>query len=578
MSANADLQQILDQSIDAFVRIDHQNIVTFFNAAAERLWGYTADEVIGRNVKMLVPKMHQTMHDNYVNANRSGGQNKIVGTSRDVEIERKDGSIVWGNLALSRIQDADGKVSYSARIQDVTAQKEAEDIIRQTLEQALDAVVTINDRNEVTFFNAAAERLWGYSRAEVIGQNVKMLVPHDIQPQHDTLVNRNRTTGQDRIVGTSREVLIQRKDGDTRWGGLSLSKLTLSGGRQFYTAFVKDKTAEVEQREQFRILSLVANETSNSVIITGPDRLIQYVNPGFERMTGFEAKDVIGKNPGHLLQGAQTDPQTVARIRQALMTGEPFYEEILNYHRTGEPYWISLAINPVRDDKGKIIHFVSIQADITETKMKTLEHEVKLRAISQATAIAEWSASGQLLTVNPYLSDRIVAFGTRDYALDTILQNEEKNRIANGEIVQKNCDWQGKDGRPMILDATFSGVIDAEGKLAKVIMFGLDTTLRRRTVVETKSAMAKVLDSSTEINTSVSAIDSIAAQTRLLALNATIEAARAGEAGRGFSVVAAEVKDLASRSAVSAADINRILQTNETTIRELAASLERLAG
>ena len=67
-------------------------------------------------------------------------------------------------------------------------------------------MVTIDENNDVIFFNAAAERLWGCSRDQVLGHNVKMLVPRAIQPQHDGLVNRNRTTGQDKIVGTSREI------------------------------------------------------------------------------------------------------------------------------------------------------------------------------------------------------------------------------------------------------------------------------------------------------------------------------------------------------------------------------------
>ena len=105
--------QILEQAIDAVVSIDENNNVTFFNAAAERLWGYSKYEVLGKNVKMLVPRDIQANHDGYVNANRRTGQNKIVGTSRDVQLPRKDGSIVWCSLALSKV-NVDGKIHYTA--------------------------------------------------------------------------------------------------------------------------------------------------------------------------------------------------------------------------------------------------------------------------------------------------------------------------------------------------------------------------------------------------------------------------------------------------------------------------------
>nr|MBO2511842.1 diguanylate cyclase [Gammaproteobacteria bacterium] len=241
------INQPLEQALDAVVAIDEHNAVTFFNAAAERLWGYSRDEVLGRNVKMLVPRMIQGQHDAFVNANRESGRDKIVGTSREVEIERKDGSKVWGSLSLSKIRQGE-RITYTAFVKDITREREAREMINQTLEQALDAVVTIDEHNAVTFFNAAAERLWGYSRDEVLGRNVKMLVPQMIQAQHDAFINANRQSGRDKIVGTSREVQIERKDGGKVWGQLSLSKVHL-GEKIVYTAFVKDITREREAWE-----------------------------------------------------------------------------------------------------------------------------------------------------------------------------------------------------------------------------------------------------------------------------------------------------------------------------------------
>ena len=152
---NDQQKQVLDQCIDAVVSIDEHNNVTYFNRAAEKLWGYTQSEVIGRNVKMLVPRDIQANHDNYVNANRSTGKDKIVGTSRDIQLERKDGQQIWCNLSLSKVHQ-DGKIAYTAFVKDITEQKEAVDRIDQTLEQCIDAVVTIDENNNVVFFNRAA--------------------------------------------------------------------------------------------------------------------------------------------------------------------------------------------------------------------------------------------------------------------------------------------------------------------------------------------------------------------------------------------------------------------------------------
>jgi len=195
---------------------------------------------------MLVPKEIQANHDSYVNANRATGRNTIVGTSREVDVVRKDGSIINAALSLSKVE-VDGEIGYTAFVRDISEEKASRETIKQTLSQALDAVVSIDADNRVSLFNAAAEALWGYSADEVIGQNVKMLVPANIKDQHDTLVNRNRETGENKIVGTSREVPIFRKDGTQKWGNLSLSRIEVAG-RIMYTAFVKDVTAQVEQR------------------------------------------------------------------------------------------------------------------------------------------------------------------------------------------------------------------------------------------------------------------------------------------------------------------------------------------
>ncbi|TVP90334.1 MAG: PAS domain S-box protein, partial [Pseudomonadaceae bacterium] len=236
--------QVLEQAIDAIVSINTRNEVVFFNAAAERLWGLARQDVLGKNVKMLVPVDIQAKHDDLIDANRRTGVDKIVGTSREVLVERADGRKVWANLSLSKVK-LGSSITYTAFVKDITNERNAREAIQQTLEQAIDAVVSIDEHNNITFYNLAAAKLWGYSRDEVVGKNVKMLVPHNIQPKHDELVNANRSTGVDRIVGTSREVEIERKDGSTLWGSLSLSKVQLEG-KILYTAFIKDVTEQVE--------------------------------------------------------------------------------------------------------------------------------------------------------------------------------------------------------------------------------------------------------------------------------------------------------------------------------------------
>ncbi len=545
-------QSVLDQAIDAVVSIDGRNRVTYYNDAAERLWGWRRDEVMGKNVKMLVPQEYQGPHDDYVNAHRQGGQDKIVGTSREVPLQRKDGQRLWVSLALTRTPGW-RSMGYTAIIRDISAERENRETIAQTLEQALDAVVCIDERNRVTFFNAAAERLWGRSRDEVVGQNVKMLVPRSLQPNHDNYVNNNRRTGVDKIVGTSREVEIEGAEGENRYATLSLSKVVLEN-RTIYTAFLKDITEAVAQREKMRLLSLVADETDNSVIIADAGGFIEYVNSGFERLTGYALEEVKGKKPGWVLQGKHTNPETVKRIREKLNLREPFYEEILNYNREGKPYWISLAINPVFDQQGQLKQFVSVQANITITKTISLEHNVRFQAIKRSTAMADWEVkTGKLIDISSVLleilgTDRLEkAAQLLADAYREVTEEAQLKSLRRGEAVRLELKLSGADGQVRWLQATFNPILDVENQLQKIVLYANDVTTQHTTLDRIRSV--------------VTTIDGLAAQTNLLSLNAAIEAARAGESGRGFAVVAAEVRNLATRSAASAQEIGQMLKT-----------------
>ncbi|NDW22678.1 PAS domain S-box protein [Alteromonas hispanica] len=570
-------KQALSQSILAVVTIDENNNVTFYNDAAEQLWGYSPSEVIGKNIKMLVPREHQSNHDSYVNTHRNTGVNKIVGSSREVELETKSGQRIWVQLALSQV-DVGGKKHYTAFVRDVTEEREAREIVEQTLEQALDAVVCINENNEVTLFNASAEKFWGYRREEVIGKNVKMLVPKAIQANHDNYVNANRETGQDKIVGTSREVRVERKDGELLWGRLSLSKVRLAD-RTLYTAFVRDVTEEVEQRELQRMLSLVANETDNAVIISDSDGLIEYVNNGFYRLTGWSLEEVRGKKPGSFLQGEETDPRTVDVIRQKLKNRDAFYDEILNYRKDGSPYWTSLSINPVFNE-GQLTNFIAVQADITRVKQMSLDFTNKLQAIGSALVLLEMEPDGRLVEANKLLKETLKGiYDSKDFAKELMsrLTSEDRTQLEKTGFVSKILEFRNND-KYLAFDSRISALKNFNGQITRYVFFAINVSTRKQAVNDTQGAMQELLTTSQTISTIVGTINSISEQTNLLALNAAIEAARAGEMGRGFAVVADEVRTLAGNSQSSSNEIDNLVKTTVTKIEELAQLIKGIDG
>jgi len=242
----------------------------------------------------------------------------------------------------------------------------------------------------------------------------------------------------------------------------------------------------------------------------------------------------------------------VARIRQSLDAQQPFYEEILNYTKSGQPYWISLSINPIFDASGSLIRFISIQANVTETRMRSQEDATRLNAIRASTATVDWSPDGTPLDASPTLLNQLGFddLGAATQALRTLYQrvkqSEHAAALQNGQVVQ--CEWQGQhaNGDKVWLDITVNPIRGVDGQLLKLAGYAVDMTSRRRNLDRIRSV--------------VETINGLAMQTNLLSLNAAIEAARAGEGGRGFAVVATEVRSLAKRSAESAGEIASMLQ------------------
>ncbi|EIJ42685.1 PAS domain S-box [Beggiatoa alba B18LD] len=126
-------------------------------------------------------------------------------------------------------------------------------------------------------------------------------------------------------------------------------------------------------QDEIRKLALVVEKTNNAVIITDAHQKIEWVNQGFTRLTGYKLHEVIGRVPGHFLQGIETNPETVKYIHQKLVEGDGFQVEIVNYSKTGRRYEVSIETQPIYDKRGQIAQYVAIESDITQRKLAESE-------------------------------------------------------------------------------------------------------------------------------------------------------------------------------------------------------------
>lgn len=130
----------------------------------------------------------------------------------------------------------------------------------------------------------------------------------------------------------------------------------------------QDITHRKIAENELQKLSMIASETANAVIITDPEGYVEWVNEAFTRITEYSLEEVKGKKPGTVLQGPETNRETVAMIRRSMDRQLPVDCEILNYTKSGRPYWIKIEMQPMFDNSGKLQHFFALQTDITEQR------------------------------------------------------------------------------------------------------------------------------------------------------------------------------------------------------------------
>jgi len=152
-----------------------------------------------------------------------------------------------------------------------------------------------------------------------------------------------------------------------------------------------DITDEMAEQEALRVRTRAIEFATNGILITdarSPHQPIIYVNPAFERLTGYSAEEVIGKNCS-FLQGPGTSQTTRLRLREAIQLRQKCEVTILNYRRDGTPFWNSLQISPVENDEGMVVHYVGVQSDVTQS----VENEQRLREAQQVAETANRAKS-----------------------------------------------------------------------------------------------------------------------------------------------------------------------------------------
>jgi methyl-accepting chemotaxis protein len=532
---------------------------------------FNVDNLIGQNIDVF--------HKNP--AHQRGMLSKLTDTY-------KTSIIVGGrsfNLVAAPIISHQGeKLGVSVEWQDGSKQGIVDAITRSQ------AVIEFNQNGIIQTANENFLRTVGYNLDEIKGKHHSIFVaPEEASgaKYREFWEALNRGESQigefKRYTKSGKEIWIQ---------GQYNAVLDLRGKTVRIVKTCVDITGEMARRREVALLSLVANETDNAVIITDANQKIEYVNPGFIKMTGYSSAEAIGKKPSDFLQGALTDKETKRQIREAINAGQPSYFEILNYTKTGEMYWVSLAINPIKGADGKVERFISIQANITETKKRALEASMRMEAVGRTNAVIEFDMNGKIIDANEiflkvsgYTLEEIKGkhhsifvgkeyAGSADYRQMWDALNRGENQV--GEFKRFS-----KSGDEVWLNAAYNVILDLEGKPNKVVKFATDVTESVKSRIENEHGIK-------ECDEILSGVANGVLTKRMegeyqgafkeikIAVNATID--KLSNMVSEIIESARSVNEAASEISSGSVDLSQRTEQQASSLEETAASMEEITS
>jgi diguanylate cyclase (GGDEF)-like protein/PAS domain S-box-containing protein len=352
---------LLESTTDAYLAVDRQWQITYFNAEAERLLEVSRQDALGQELWDVAPELASSFYKHFAQALNRQQREEFEGYYPPLHkffethlYPSEEGLWVFFRDVTERRRNEAALRESSARSQAV-------------LQNILDGIVTIDGNGLITGFNRAAEQIFGYRADEIMGRSVTLLMPEPYRSQHDMFVRRYLSTHEDtQALGRTREVTGMRQDGSVFPLEIALSEAS-QHEQPLFIAVLRDLTERRAAEENMRLAAKVFDNSVEGIVVTDATGRILRVNRAFSAITGYTEEEILGKTPAVLKSGRHGEDfyQTMwARLK----ADGKWQGEIWNRRKTGEVYPEWLSINLLPEASGQVSHYVAIFSDISEKK------------------------------------------------------------------------------------------------------------------------------------------------------------------------------------------------------------------
>jgi PAS domain S-box-containing protein len=292
--------EIMRFSMIPIVVCNLQGIIMNFNFAAEQAFGYNADEVIGHNVKMLTPRKVASVHDNFITQYLATKEKTVIGLRRIVQAQRKNGDLFPADLTLRDVPESEhGEGCFFAYIRDVTSHRETlqQFMINESITQlSVVPIIAMNNKGLIESFSPAAEECFGYSSSDVMGENIKMLMPIEIAEKHDEYLRRYRRTGVKTIVDSTRTVTAKRRDGTFFQMEISVREIRKEGTQNSFVGYCRDTSRDTQLEEERQLGAMIRDLSVIPIVLADSYGDISYINQAFAQEFQYTVEEAVGKN------------------------------------------------------------------------------------------------------------------------------------------------------------------------------------------------------------------------------------------------------------------------------------------
>lgn len=361
-------EHLLELSYDAIFVWELGGVIKYWNPAAAELYGWTRAEALGQFSNELLKTIHPAGWDQVeevllrdghwygelIHQTRDGRQ--LTVDSRHVLVCEKDGR----KLVLETNRD------LTSRKQIEQALRESEVRLNRIINSAMDAIISVNDQQQIVLFNAAAERMFGYTSKEVLGQSLNRFIPARFQVAHqDHIHHFGKTRETTRAMGALNAICGMRINGEEFPIEASISQIEI-GGQQLFTIILRDITERIRTQERLVEQAALLDQALEAIIVRDLDGRIIYWGRGAERLYGWPTEEAIGRLCEEL--HSKKDPaQFLQAVRATLETGL-WNGELRHVTKDGREVIVLSHWTLVGDAAGQPKRILTISADITEKK------------------------------------------------------------------------------------------------------------------------------------------------------------------------------------------------------------------